>query len=282
MNHKRNLFSVLTLCFFFWSSCVFCAHKKKSEPQTRKYLREITLSEENSGMESIDCIYVINLDKRPEKYLKIKAQFDKVGLHLNRVSGVEGYLLTKKQLHELSGPYRPHTRPGEYGCLLSHVSIYEDAYKRGFSRIWILEDDALIEKDVNEIPQLLSTLSFIDPKWDIFYTDSDWRAADQTYHRPKKVHPRPHQHKKHFSYYQKRKKVAPNIQKIRSRWGMHSYILSKSGIKKMRDYFVHQYIWTAIDWDLILIPKIRQYSSLQDIVTNPWERGQSDTLGATT
>ncbi len=278
----RKICEILSLFLAFslvCTSCVFGVHQANDKTPIGKYLRSIKLTEKKSGMKFIDCIYVINLDKRPERLACIKEQFSKVGLRLNRVRGVEGWLLTEDQKQELAGLYPVQLRPGEYGCLLSQVSIYEDAYKRGFSHIWILEDDAVIEKDVSQIPLLLKELSQIDPKWDVFYTDSDPRTHEKGYCKPTSMCPRPMQDVKPLAYYLERIKISENIQLIRSRWGTYSYIVSRKGIRKLRNYFFHHYIWTPVDWDMHLVQGIREYSALQDIVTNPLERGVSDTLG---
>lgn len=278
MNRVRRVISVAFLSVLFCAHFAFCSYIKKNETPIAKYLRDISLTEETSGIESIDCIYVINLDKRPEKLAQVKAEFEKAGLHLNRVRGVEGWLLTEENQKELVGPYKLRMKPGEYGCLLSHVSIYKDAYERGFSRIWILEDDALILHNVKKIPVLLKELSKKDPNWDVFYTDSDWRAKDGKYRRPKSIFGRLDQHLQKKSYFTKRTKISKTLQKVRSRWGTHSYIVSRKGLEKFREYFFHTFLWCPIDWDIHFVPKIRQYSSRQDIVSNPRDRGISDTL----
>lgn len=280
MSRKKEFFLSFAL-FLFCANFCFSSYLTKEETNVGKYLREISITEKESGMESIDCIYVINLDKRPEKLAQIQKQFTKAGLKFNRVRGVEGWLLTEADKKTLVGPYPIKLKPGEYGCTLSHISIYKDAIDRGFSRIWILEDDAKILRDVQEIPKLLKKLSKIDPEWDIFYTDLDWRVLNNEYHRPKtgfKLRARPGQHLKKTSYYTKRKKISKNIQQVRSRWGTHSYIVSRKGLTKLKNYFFHTYFWASIDWDIHFIPKIRQYSSRNDIVTNPRDRAASDTL----
>jgi GR25 family glycosyltransferase involved in LPS biosynthesis len=245
-----------------------------------KYIEPISITEKKPGIAGIDCIYVINMDARVEKWKRVKALFDQQGLKVNRVSGVNGYIISEDERRELSGPYPVRLRGTQIGCLLSHLSIIHDAYKRGFQTIWIMEDDIEFLKDIHEIPPLLQTLGEKDPLWDIFYTDVDWRRPDGTYLLSFNYDPRPDQPVPFTEYKQPREKITPEIMRIRQRWGTHSMILSKAGIKKIVDYYNRLFLWVPIDADLHYIPQIREYASTHDIVSN-WNQSLiSDTVVA--
>lgn len=232
-------------------------------------LEPVTITEENSGMESIDCIYVINLDKRPERLASFQEKCSERGLHANRVRGVDGMLLSFAQVKKLTGSYPIYMRPGQIGCMLSHLTVYKDAYQRGFSQVWIFEDDVVMKMDVNLIPPLLKALTELDPEWDIFYTDLDSRATKGGYWIPDHIESRPDQPNKPRSFFTARRKISDDFRKIHSRWGLYSYILSRRGIEKLYNYFSHVYMFTPIDADIHLIPGIRQYTATKEIVTNP-------------
>lgn len=222
-------------------------------------------------------MYVINLDRRPERLAHFMKEFNAKGLRPNRVKAVDGQNLLYSTVKKISGPYAPKMRPGQYGCLLSHLAIYKDAYERGFSRIWILEDDTIIRLDMDVIPSLLSSLTTIDPDWDIFYTDTDSRSSDGGYHRPDGIPSRPDQPKLSAMFLSQRRMISENLWRIRSRWGCYSYILSRKGIEKVYNYFAHVYLFSPIDVDLHIIPTIRQYTAAEDIITNPRSTPFSDT-----
>jgi GR25 family glycosyltransferase involved in LPS biosynthesis len=246
------------------------------ETATAKYLKPLTLSDPISGLKPIDCIYVINLDERPEKWSRIQPIFKKLGLNVNRVSAINGWLLPKKAIWELQGPYRKAITKGHIGCLLSQISILKDAYERGFQLIWIFEDDVEFLEDINQIPELLKKLSVIDPDWDIFYTDIDSRNKNGTYVPALAVCHRPDQKIFPLEYYTERIVLCEDIMMIRNRYGMYSVLLSRRGIEKVLHYFTHVYIWSPIDIDIHYIPGIKEYCPTRDIVI-PMKSYISDT-----
>lgn len=265
---KNNLIFFLFIGLFIFFSNDLKASIYPYETPVKKYLKSIEITELESGVENIDCIYVINLDERPEKWERVKPSFDKKGIKVNRVSGINGWQLSAKAIKELMGPYHKKLPPGHIGCILSHVSILKDAYDRGFNLIWIMEDDAEFLDDVNLIPPLITSLSQIDPQWDVFYTDKDFRNNKGGYTKALAIDPRPEQEVYPLDYYLEKTLITKDIMKINQRYGMHSILISRNGIKKILDYFTHVYLWTSVDIDIHYVPDIRQYSCTRDIVSN--------------
>lgn len=232
-----------------------------------KYLKPTSIASNSSGLAPIDCIYVINLEKRKEKWERTLQRCEERGLHPNRFDAVLGTSLSQESIQELMGSYDSNRlSPGEAGCLLSHISVMKDAYDRGFNMIWIMEDDVLFAQDIHQIPGLLAKLSTFDPDWDLFYTDPDmeWEG-----HRvsSRKLDPRLDQRLKHYSHYTCRTPINAEISRCGIRFGAHSMILSRNGIEKILNYFTHVYLWTRIDADIHYIPDLREYCSESYIVT---------------
>ena len=248
------------------------------------YTKAITLTSSRSNIEGIDCIYVINLDERPQKWARVKALFAERWLGVNRVSGINGNKLASDSKKALLGPYFPGINGGlgngHIGCFLSHLSIMKDAYERNFDVVWVMEDDVEFLDDVDEIPRLLSELSRLDPYWDIFYTDTDSKDAQGKHIQSLMLAPRPDQPLRSLDFYLKRELISPDIMKIGQRFGMYSVLISKRGLKKLIEYFSHVYLWSPIDIDIHYIPGIRQYSSTSDVVSHWSGTGFSDTLGS--
>lgn len=251
--------------WFFIVSSIFSASKEVGP--ISKYLTSIEVTEFNTGLDLIDCIYVLNLDFRTEKWQSTKTACERYNLGINRVSAVNGWKLPKNIQQELASPYPIRLTPGSLGCLLTHLSILKDAYDREFSIIWVMEDDVEFLEDPKEVINLLPTLFRIDPEWVIFYTDIDYRNRNG-YTRSLGLDPRPGQKLHSLKHYTTRDYCHKDIMRIRSRYGSHSLIISKNGIKKILDYFISRPIWTAIDIEIHYIPGIRQYSSRRNIVSN--------------
>lgn len=246
-----------------------------SELPTLKHLIPITHDGLPSGVEGIDAIYVINLNRRTDRWAHITRLLDTYGLHAQRVSACDGEKLSESTIKELVGPYldscllRRH--PGAVGCLISHISVVYDASCRGFNCIWVLEDDVVIKEELIKINEHLFCLSSIDPEWDIFYTDPDFRK-DETQTLFPLIPPPSHPDGEAVSTAarQKRKvrQAGNTLDRVYYRYGTHSMIISDRGIKKIVDYFLYSHLYTPIDIDIHVIPGIREYCPLNPIVTN--------------
>jgi len=232
-----------------------------------RYLKSYEILEEKSQLPLVDCIYVINLEERPEKWERTQKLFSAQGIKINRFSAINGWKLSHEIQKELAGPYPLRLRGGQLGCLLSHLSIVKDAYEKGYNVIWVLEDDIEFCGDISELPLLLWELSELDPHWDVFYTDVDSKDPSGNYVPSLSFDFRPDQPILPLSSYINRAAVSNNIMKIGQRFGMYSFFLSKSGMEKILNYFTHFYVWTAIDIDIHYIPGIREYAPIRDIVT---------------
>lgn len=260
----KTMFRSIQMCSIFFLLFAFglYGHIYDYETPTAKYLRNIEISELDSGMPGIDCIYVVNLDARPRKWAVMQDILHGFNLRANRISAVNGWALSKAERDELLGSYRNKSsmNGGHIGCLLSHISIMKDAYNRGFQKIWILEDDTRFNEAPYILPDLLDELNRLDPDWDVFYTDTDvfhpsrkiTRNSAPPYFRPDQKYPL-------GSFYTRRWQVSPNIFRIRYRYGTYSMLISKKGIEKLLYHFTHTYIYSPIDRDMHHVPYIKEY-----------------------
>lgn len=113
--------------------------------------------------------YVLNLDRRQDKWYRVNKLLLKNDINAKRWSAIDGstiefmatYLKYKKQMI---------TKPQELACALSHIEIIKDAKSKGYDRILILEDDVYLHKNFK---QLITTI----PDADIVYlgaTQQKW------------------------------------------------------------------------------------------------------------
>lgn len=228
-----------------------------------------------SGLSGVDCIYLINLDRRPERLKRMKEILDAYQLHFQRVQAVDGRHLSSKTKQALFGDYPVRMSNGAIGCLLSHLSILQDAFERGYPCIWILEDDVFVKEDPHVLAPLLQELEHLDPNWDLLFTDPDAKSPDGHYVRPITSDFRPGQPRYPISYFQKKQKVGPFF-RIRQRYGTWSLFVSRRGIEKLLDYYQHVHLWGVYDVDLFYTPTLRCYTTSRDIVTQCLG-GDSDT-----
>jgi len=126
-----------------------------------------------------DEVYLINLERREDRYSRMKYNFDQLGVDFNLAPAVDGrqidqqYLLKNniKMLPEFSEPY--HGRPltfGEIGCFMSHHKIWEDVIESGHDIVLVFEDDIRFEPYfVQKLDYLFAELRKIPDRWDLVF-----------------------------------------------------------------------------------------------------------------
>lgn len=103
-------------------------------------------------------IYCINLDSRPDRYGESLQEFQKIGIDVQRVSGVLGSDVFKSGLNRSAGAY---------GVFLTHVKILKEAMRNNYENILILEDDVVFIDGFNEI--FNQRITALPDDWDLLY-----------------------------------------------------------------------------------------------------------------
>lgn len=114
-------------------------------------------------------ILVINLDRAPQRLANISSQLDDLGLPWERLSAVDGQLLSFEDsiMLDLPGFGLRHGKtplPGELGCYVSHVRAFERFESSSARYCLILEDDVELRP---ELPVALQALADHPEEWDL-------------------------------------------------------------------------------------------------------------------
>ena len=97
--------------------------------------------------------FIVNLEKDTLKKEKILEQTEKLNLKAEIIPAVYGKNLSKEDLKNLVYDYPNCALAlGEIGCALSHLNIYNKIVKEDIPISFILEDDAILSKDI--VPML--------------------------------------------------------------------------------------------------------------------------------
>jgi GR25 family glycosyltransferase involved in LPS biosynthesis len=290
--------------FVFVISLMFCS---VSFAKLEDHFKQATGKGDHHKMRNIDFIYMINLDKRPEKYAMSINQFEKYGIYPYRFSAVNGWELSIDDINDVGLKYKKgmtplmattylpeangkptHEKmstygrtyfchcmaPGAIGCALSHISVLQDAYDSGYEVIWVMEDDVEVLSDPNILSDLIDDLNAVVGKknWDVLFTDYNYRIGVKKYLPAYGAAKRPDMDcsdKERFSRkYTKSYAISKNFRSVSARFGTHSMIISRSGIKKLLSYAKTHNIYLPYDLDNYLIPGIKRYALKRDIVTN--------------
>ena len=105
-----------------------------------------------------DKIYVINLDRRPDRYEKFKEEMLKHGIeNVERFSAIDGTTITANGTPLLAG---------EIGVLLSHLEIIKKSREEGLNNVLIMEDDVYFSNEITKLDEYMST---VPSDWDFIY-----------------------------------------------------------------------------------------------------------------
>lgn len=121
-----------------------------------------------------DRIFVLNLDRRPDRMLKMAERLNCLGVDFERFSAIDGNGLEFENPGFVPGKGMIENR-WALACLLSHLEIIKTAKKMGYSRILVFEDDVLISKNLKVRLQEIKKL----PDWKLLYLGAsqyDWNV----------------------------------------------------------------------------------------------------------
>lgn len=102
----------------------------------------------------------INLDRRPDRWQRMQAEFARHGIEdVRRVSAVDGSTI---QL-----PANWNHTAGAYGCLQSHIAVVQEARRLDHKSVLIFEDDAVFDPELEA--KFPSFAEQVPTDWDMLY-----------------------------------------------------------------------------------------------------------------
>ncbi len=107
-------------------------------------------------------VFLINLDKRPDRLAFVKKQLDEQSISFERFAAVDGSKMTLEtqtlvDVKRFIIEQKKEPVIGEVGCAMSHRAIWQKMVDENLEYALILEDDITLSPDLGE---LLKTESF--------------------------------------------------------------------------------------------------------------------------
>lgn len=110
----------------------------------------------------IPPVFVINLDKSPERMEKIAMRLNELDIPFERVAAVYGSNLSEYDLNSVYSSrlnariYRRPLTMGEIGCYMSHLKVWKIIVDRLIPCALVIEDDILIDSNVKMLSKKLA------------------------------------------------------------------------------------------------------------------------------
>lgn len=145
-------------------------------------------------------VFVVNLDRHPDRLASIHEQLGDLNLPYQRIGAVDGSKLSQSELDTVYDPglckrlLGRELARGEIGCAMSHLSVYRQMLGESIEVACILEDDAQLN---HALPSILDSLECLgkDQKPIVCllthvgrYTDWGAMAINSTHRVCKTVH----------------------------------------------------------------------------------------------
>ncbi|MDR1982506.1 MAG: glycosyltransferase family 25 protein [Holosporaceae bacterium] len=221
-----------------------------------------------NNQNAYDAVYVINLDRTPERFNFVKEQLNKEDIKHSRFRAVDGYevklmdqstgeILSGKNFMSKIREYTWKKRPilyhinysdkykdaefdlfikhrkfsaGEIGVIYSHRAIWKDILKKKYKTAIIFEDDVILLKKFKK--NLVELINNIPPDSDITFIGVG-RRKDKSL-----VHPNIDSIFRDFDHV-KGNDVIAKIQPTNLVYGMYAYIVGAKGAQKLLELTNH-------------------------------------------
>lgn len=118
-------------------------------------------------------VYIINLDRAPERLNYMRQTLSEMGLGFIRAAAVDGSKMTEPQRRQVQQPSEKfyYLGPGELGCFLSHRLCWKLAAEAEEPHACIFEDDIHLSPDAGDI---LHDASWIPGDADIIKVETNF------------------------------------------------------------------------------------------------------------
>ena len=104
-------------------------------------------------------VFLINLKRRPDRLKLSTDKLNKLGIEFTLFEAGDGKMCIEE--------YQTNIKPGQLGCLLSHLNLIKHAKEKDLSNLLILEDDVSFNENFNNL--FKESVKELPEDWDMFY-----------------------------------------------------------------------------------------------------------------
>lgn len=119
--------------------------------------------EEEDDDDDLPPIFVLNLDRSPQRWQGVSQELQRAGVAASRLSAIDGRLLSEAQLAQNVTALGRQLQPrGVLGCYLSHRLFWRSVVDARLVRAIVLEDDVQLEHGAQFKARLRALLRELD------------------------------------------------------------------------------------------------------------------------
>jgi len=133
--------------------------RRTGYPQTRVPLADL------GGLKWVPPVYLINLNRRPDRLATATAKLDRAGVPFTRWPAVDG---------SKAAPRGYPGGAGAYGCLQSHTRLLAHCLDAGQGAVMVFEDDVTLCD--NFLDRLADLFAALPPDWDAVFLGGQWMS----------------------------------------------------------------------------------------------------------
>jgi len=143
----QNPINILDKMYKNWSSTCISSDRSHilEKEYTKQYTKKCSELEEKVGT-IFDNVYVINLDRRPDRFLSSKSQLEKIGIEPIRWKAIDAQSDDFKQFYDYIP--QPKRKAGELACYSSHRKLWKHLFDSNIDIAIIFEDDLAIPLNI--------------------------------------------------------------------------------------------------------------------------------------
>lgn len=189
----------------------------------------------------MDNVYVINLDRSPDRLKSITCELERENIKFERVSAVDGKKLTDEHIKRFCTPFAEMFCPKNIiACALSHKKVWKKIVKSGLEYGMVFEDDCKLTNGFKHKLQLcIDELNENDKNWDFLYLGyfgPSMETSNSIMNKFQNIILNKIQNKNNIHA----KYIFVPVSPV----GFHSYIISRNCAKKLLQYMkkVHYHI----------------------------------------
>jgi GR25 family glycosyltransferase involved in LPS biosynthesis len=125
-----------------------------------------------------DAVFVINLDRAPDRLKKIDEELRRLGIRYHRIQAVDGKALSPEEVAAATtwGCSKFCTK-GAIGCALSHRKVWQTTVEQSLGQVLVLEDDAHFGPNFEA--RFQKAWSSVPDDWDFVYIGCTTGCGDR-------------------------------------------------------------------------------------------------------